>query len=304
LYSSVYNSNIKGLWYFYQKADGDNSETTNNTSHEVLIDGTGANTQNGNTNITNSTNAGQYNAIDYDNIGPVIAYNDVVSRTLRIAVGEGNGSDATKWTKYNLLPDTHPLSRNSGEYVSMKIDSSNGIHLAFYNSSYNTVVYAYLKDRTKLGSTPGTAKDSDFRVHTIDNVIQGGIWTDITVREESGKIEPFIVYGNVARIGNIGGARIAYRGSFTWPLNCPVTGADITGWEAVTMPSDYRVSADRLNIEAWPPTVRSGTLGTAPPNMDFPSDPRTYSAAVGYGSDKFRLAYFAIPGYEQVGVNP
>jgi hypothetical protein len=57
------------------------------------------------------------------------------------------------------------------------------------------------------------------------------------------------------------------------------------------MPARNKVSSDRLNIEAWPPRRRGGTLDVATGSDYAPG----WNAAVGYGSDSFRVAYFTKP---------
>jgi len=77
--------------------------------------------------------------------------------------------------------------------------------------------------------------------------------------------------------------------AFVW-LSPVVTGISIAGWEAVSMPSNYKVNNDRLNIEAWPPTNRAGgTLPTSGPG---------WNAAIGYASDMYRIAYFYRPAFK------
>ncbi|MCL1836176.1 MAG: hypothetical protein FWG46_01375 [Treponema sp.] len=235
--------------------------------------------------IAASSNAGLFSAIDYtSNNYPIIAYYDVANDTLRLAYADREAAEQTnRWTRKYVLDPSHPLYRGSGRFVSIKVDKNNGIHLAFQNSSRNTLVYAY-----------ATARDQPFTAYTVDNVVRGGVWTNISVDNEG---NPWIVYGDTSRVGNYDGARIAYRTNASTatgirfdnrPLTDAVTGADITGWEAVTVPSNYLVNNDRLSIEVWPPTVRGGTLSTAP----------GWHAAVGYGSDRFRLAYFYRPTWQ------
>jgi hypothetical protein len=125
---------------------------------------------------------------------------------------------------------------------------------------------------------------------------------------------PWIVYGNTPRTGNYDGVRIAYRSEsgrtdtglnnavqFSQEAFCPVTNTNISRWEALTMPADYTVNNDRLNIEVWPPTNRSnggtaaapaGTLGTRAAAQG------TWSAAIGYGSTVYRIGYFTVPTYK------
>jgi len=67
----------------------------------------------------------------------------------------------------------------------------------------------------------------------------------------------------------------------------PVSGNLITNWEALTMPANYEVKDDRLNIAAWPPSGYAGTAATSPIGG--------WNAAVGYASDLYRIGYFFKP---------
>jgi hypothetical protein len=282
IYMTAFDARNNSLWY------GSRNGTANTV---MFIDGGNANI-NANNGLAAVASAGQFNAVDYDNfnlngvtaIRPIIAYYDQTNDTVRIALGLNNnpGTGATQWTRMNVLAPGSSLYRGSGRYISIKVDKSNGIHLAFFNSVRSTVVYAYAANR-----------NSDFTAYAIDDVVKGGTWTDISVDNNG---NPWIVYGDSSRTGNYDGARMAYRSGtgtttgiqFVRSKRDPVTNASITGWEAVSMPSNYTINNDRLNIEAWPPTLRGGTLGTAP----------GWNAAIGYASDRYRIGYFYYPAYK------
>jgi hypothetical protein len=292
-YMTAYDSKYQGLWYGTRGG----TSSTNHTSLALSMDGRRdpEMTEIRADGLARTTSAGQYSAIGYDNIGPIIVYYDNTNDTVRVALGTSTSS----FTRYYLLPTTNPLRKGSGKYISMKVDAYQGIHIAFYNSVHNTVVYYYAANRNLIvNGTPNAG--INVKVHTVDKVMtSGGMWTDISVDNYT---NPYIVYGDTSRIGSTDGARMAYRSyatttpnnsiAFTGTLKCPVTGYDITGWEAVTMPSDYTVNNDRLNIEAWPPTPSGNvTVGTRP-TAD------TWNAAIGYGSDIFRIGYFFWPAYK------
>jgi hypothetical protein len=317
IYMTSFNADTKGLWYASRSGttnsqmfiDGTRMINPGNAGDETpaqyppYINETGSG-------ITRATNAGEYNAVDYDNIGPIIAYYDGVNDTVRIAFGANDTPGTGNWTRRYLLPATHPLRVGSGTHISIKVDRLNGIHLAFYNSARTTVVYYYAKDRSFINvanpPTPGdgTATDPNpnVRCHTIDNVVTGGIRTDISIHEQGTQMLPWIVYGDSSRTDNYDGVRVAYRSGtgttsgvqFTGTLICPVTNTEITGWEALSMPAKYTIKNDRLNIEAWPPTVRGGTMGSEP----------GWNAAIGYGGvgsngvDMFRVGYFYYPKFK------
>jgi len=236
---------------------------------------------------TRSPKAGNWSAVDYIGTGtnarPVIAYYDEYNDTLRLAYGTTIEADAAgEWIRRYVLASNDPLFKGSGKYVSIKVDKNDNIHLAFYNSTLQTVVYA-------VGTTT-----TAFTAVAVDSVISGGTWTDISVDNSD---NPWIVYGDSGRTGNYDGARIAYKNAtmFEKILKDP-NGKVITGWEAVTMPANYTVSDDRLNIEVWPPTGRAGVT----PSRTATGD-NAWQAAVGYaGTDTantrmFRIGYFYPP---------
>jgi hypothetical protein len=329
-FMTMYDAQNRTLWYARYNAprtiDGGSTGT-------AIVTGTASNVK---TSIPRSDSAGEFSAIDYVTNGstttiagstrvPIIAYQDSENDTVRIALagtanpgtGSANGND---WFRQYLLPAGHPLFRGSGRYISMKVDKANGVHLAFYNSAKSAIVYAYIKDSNaiKQSTWPLTPSDTlivgttNFYVAIVDNVVKGGTWTDISVDDHG---NPWIVYGDTTRTGNTDGARIAYRSSAQTgiqfgggnPLDHPrdlVTGSDIDGWEAVQVPSKYKVIADRLNIEVWPPTNRSALPDLPTPNASIVGS-RQWRAAVGYaGADgteaaMYRIAYFYYPEYRE-----
>jgi hypothetical protein len=256
--------------------------------------------------------AGEYSAVDYDQYGPVIAYYDQTNDTLRLAYGNSTSTTSSaigNWGRQYVIPENHAtasgLRKGSGKYVSIKVDRTNRVHLAFYNSNLQTVVYASAPARAS-GNGTGAVFTFD-TIHTVDNVVLGGMWTDIAVDNYG---NPWITYAVTSRTGNYDGVRMAYKSlnnndirtnaiRFTRSLTCPVTGANISNWEALTMPANYTVNNDRVNIEAWPPSNRhnggtaaapAGTLGGAP----------GWNAAVGYGSpNAFRIGYFYVPTFKE-----
>jgi len=200
-------------------------------------------------------------------IGPgTVAYFHGVRDTVRIATGSA-------WaTPRDVLPAGHPLFSGSGQYVSMAVSGSD-IHLAFFNSRLGAVVYAF-SDNGGLS----------FEAVVVDTLRGVGTWTDISLDAEG---NPWIVYGFQDRAGNYDGVRMAFRTrnhavEFSREHRCPVTGGEITGWEAVSMPAPFRVNNDRLNIE----TSRGSV---------------SWDTAIGYASDRFRIGYFFRP--ETIGEN-
>ncbi|MCL2761687.1 MAG: Ig-like domain repeat protein [Treponema sp.] len=311
MYVSAYDSVRRSLWFGARVSGSDTAAATATSTPVMLLDGlngvainTALDVGDHNYAAPTSGRAGRYTAIDYITLStgvnrPIIAYYDEANDTVRLVYnhqGDLSLTDAnttqnttlttaTNWTRRYVFKPTDDFYRGSGTYVSMVVDRNDGVtvHLAFFNRISNSLVYA-------------TGRyDGDFTAYTVDNVVSGGTWTDISL--DSGA-NPWIVYADTSRTGNRDGARIAYRdaAAFTRTMNDadgnPITDlAHLTGWEAITMPANYVVNDDRLNIAAWPPRIPAAhTLGTRPTG-----DLHSWDAAVGYGSDMFRLAYFFKP---------
>ena len=260
------------------------------------------------TGIDASSNAGGYNAVDYDSTGPIVAYYDAENDTVRVALGStANANSGSNWSRRYLLPTGHKLRRGSGKYISMKVDRNNGIHIAFYNSFETAIVYVYASSRAALGGatsqTLNIGGTNNFYAAIVDRVVAGGIWTDISVDNYG---NPWITYGDINRFGgSYDGARIAYLSSsdqsgeieFTRTNQDPVTESWITGWEAVQVSSPFTVDNERLNIEVWPPTDRrtAGHTNTFAQNV---SPIGGWNAAVSYANNMLRLAFFYCPTYK------
>jgi len=300
IYMTANDAQNKSLWY------GMRNNTTNNA---FFIDG--GNATDGVTGLPKVANAGEFSAVDYDSTGPIIAYYDQTNDTVRVALGSNNPNAANQFSRNYLLPSGNALYRGSGKYISIKVDKNNGIHLSFFNSVNNTVVYYYAAGRANISQNGTAPNGTTVKCHAIDNVVTGGNWSDISVDDNG---NPWIVYGDNSRTGNYDGVRVAYlspvvSGSgaaavrfFSGSLNTSVeTGSvNITGWEAVTMPANYVVNNDRLNIEAWPPTARAayGTFNTSI------GGPAPWNAAIGYPGGvtssqyMYRVGYFYYPAWK------
>jgi len=150
--------------------------------------------------IAPTSRAGVYQEVDYDDIGPIIAFQDLDNDSVCIAFGlkasptlsrwrvndlstyayqgdiptrhlfpmrdNGTGSNSTyindaggSGAAESLRTFYHPLARDTGQYISMKVDKNGGIHLAFLKVPENTLFYGYLKDRDALN--PNTTEDAN-----------------------------------------------------------------------------------------------------------------------------------------------
>jgi hypothetical protein len=314
VYTTGYDA-VGGNLFFVERVGFDNYGITNEGTRgrqvarlPLFIDGDSNNV------------AGEWSAVDYVaettapyTTHPIIAYYHQTKNTLCLAYGDsdgGNNGTVGNWTiRDDILSGN--LKLGSGKYVSMKVDKGNVIHLAFYfsNSEYQTVVYA--KSNAAI-TTLASFNSAAFTAYAVDTVVSGGVWTDISVDNDG---NPWIVYGDNGRKGNTDGVRVAYKitgtGAFTRALTDPISGNVITGWEAVTMPADYTIADDRLNIEAWPPTDRrtaaqiTATPLTSAANGGSPvagtgANTVGWHAAIGYAgtggvTKQFRIGYFFKP---------
>jgi hypothetical protein len=219
---------------------------------------------------TRSADAGWYSAIDTLSDGrPVIAYYDREHDTVRLAytasVTWTSAAATGAWTIKDVLLSSDSYYTGSGQYVSMRIDGSNNIHLAFYYTSGSTNAVVYAK-----GTVTGT-----FTACMVDNATTVGTWTDVSL-DTSGN--PWITYQDLLRTSNTDGVKIAFYNNGAGVFQKPSTddyGKANTGWEVMSVPTaGHPVNDDRLSIECRPVT-------------------KYWDAAVGYLSgDYVRLAYY------------
>jgi hypothetical protein len=249
--------------------------TTNPGDPQAML---GAGFTNG---IAQSTDAGQYNAIDLTSDGrPVIAYFDATNKTLRLAYttvdAAWHGAD---WNVQEPLGADSQVSgakdanyASSGRYVSMRIDRTgtgdnlNRIHLSFFNYSKNALIYV-----------TGARNAADGRYTfsksvIVDNVSPVGLWSDISL-DSAGR--PWISYLDNYKRGYHDAIKAAYKKTAaSWE-----SAAD---WEYMNVPSVFTAQDSRLSIENWP---SRDSLVSAPDQY--------WNAAIGYiDAERFRVAYY------------
>jgi hypothetical protein len=226
-----------------------------------------------------ANDVGSHSAIAVDSAGcPVIAYYDATRGTVKIARIDGFANTGKTWQKGFALSQSDPLYNGSGTYISMAIDPSDTIHLAFYNSNRKSLVYA----KGKFANVNTSGESGSFETCLVDGSLQVGPWTDISL-DASGN--PWIVYQDVSRSGNTEGVKIAYLAPALYQKAAlDENGKTVTGWEALSVPTHYGVESARFSIEAKP-------SGTSVP----------WDGAVAYKApDLFRLAYYQKPDAPQV----
>jgi hypothetical protein len=270
----------------------------------------------------NRPNTGEYNSIAVTSDGyPVVAYYDMTNEVLKLALSNnavpilgvnwkiiraaGNAANEP-----GIIPKGNDNYTGTGQYVSIKIDTRTGtnpnlnrIHIAAMNSSNKSLVYisgyANFTSGTFGGNTNGTG---DPIVQVVDSVGSVGRWCSLSLDSEG---DPWISYQDEGYQGARDGIKLAYRkastywkgsqtsysayrGTVAWPANEPVDidlwGTNITGWEAMHVPTRFRVENARVGMECYPTRNYTGTLN---PTTRF------WTGAVGFlGQDYFRAAYY------------
>jgi hypothetical protein len=243
----------------------------------------------GTTGEARSARAGEWSAIDLrTDKKPVIAYFDDEHQTVRIAwssvvdpghhtsngaavTGSGNNAaGGERWTVQYAMNIADPNYEFSGNYISMRIDTSNNAHLAFLNTQDSTLVYLKLTWNGS-GYTPGTSV-------VVDELGEGANWIDLSLDQEN---RPWISYlkdkKNFYDVMKMAYLDISLFSNID---------DDNRGWEIMSVPARYYVLDSRTSIENWPSRDTDSNTTTT----------RFWTAAIGYkSSDYYRIAYYTKP---------
>ena len=184
--------------------------------------------------LTAASSASQYFdlGVTSDNHIVLVYFDEAAGKLkLKYSAAAVNGSNPTgtiSWTTSAVdFPDY------TGTYVSMDIDSNNGIHIAAFDSGDGDLKYFYL---SSYGNT-------DLKSMTVDAAFSVGQWTQIKVR--NGK--PYIAYYNNTEAGQRSSIKLAVaEGAVTTTgsggIGTIETGVNeqgfVTGkWDCMTVPS-------------------------------------------------------------------
>jgi hypothetical protein len=240
--------------------------------------------------------AGEFNAIAVDSNGcPVIVYYDKTNEKLRLAMSNNIAPvNATYWLVQDIFPAvdntaTGAVDQNrkgTGEYVSMVIDTQvtpNRVHIAAMNRAAMNLVYI-------TGTIANRAWTFE-KAQVVDSVGTVGSWCEISMDSDG---NPWIAYHDEGYTGSRDGVKIAYYNANRYYKGSTYTGAKyigedvdannvrIEGWEAMHIPTAYRVESARVGMECYP--VRNFTPRPAQ---------KFWNGAVGYlGQDFYRIAYY------------
>jgi hypothetical protein len=241
-------------------------------------------------------NVGQHNAIAVTSAGyPVIAYFDMTNQRLKLAISNNVApTAATNWAiRDNVIPSGNLSAFGTGPYVSMKIDTRvtpNRVHIAALNSVTKQLVYvtgtlAYSNANPPVATFTNTTAD----VQVVDSVGDVGRWCSLSLDADG---NPWISYQDEGYKGAKDGVKVAYKNTTTFTKggtgttyagqDTDINGANITGWEAMHVPTQFRVEDSRLGMECYPPRNYTGTTAT-----------KTWGGAVSYlATDYYRIAYY------------
>jgi hypothetical protein len=261
--------------------------------------------------------AGEYNSIAVTSQGyPVVAYFDKTNQKLKLAISNNTVPIAAANWKIieNVIPATiggavNPVVYGTGLYVSMKIDTRatlpgtqtpnpdlNRIHIAAMNAVNKNLVYISgffnYANGTFGGASNGTGAPI---VQVVDNVGSVGRWCNLSLDIDG---NPWIGYQDESYQGSRDGVKLAYRnvntyykGRNTGTEAAPagyfpkddkdMYGVEINGWEAMHVPTAFRVDNARVGMECFP------TRNVNTNNTKF------WLGAVGFlGEVYFRVAYY------------
>jgi hypothetical protein len=259
--------------------------------------------------VGSKIDAGEHNAIaialNSQNQGcPVIAYYDNTNQRLKMAVSRRpNPISKNDWVIRDfVIPPNNPLSYQTGQFVSMRIDNGardsskkNIVHIAAFNSQRSCLVYitgkinppAISGNSGNLQQDHLTATDNVFTgvvsgelaptVQVVDSVGIVGRWSTISLDEDG---DPWIAYMDEMNRGSMDGAKVAYyKASLYKKAQNDMYGTSVTGWETMHVPALYRVENQiidgrengRLGFENFPTR-----------NFQATTDTRFWSGALGY----------------------
>jgi hypothetical protein len=273
-----------------------------------------AETNNQTDNATNKSkwiDAGEYNSIALTSNGyPVIAYFDKTNQKLKMAISNATVPiAASRWTIIeNVIPTTGTFSAyayGTGEYVSMKIDTTvtpNVVHIAAMNGASKNLVYIKGELRYSAGANP-TPTYTTTAVQIVDSVGSVGRWCSLSLDSNG---NPWISYQDEGYQGSRDGVKLAYYNDISYYKGSSAdankrAGADktqwidadlynnnISGWEAMHIPTRSRVENARVGMENYPTRnydkERDGARTTAT---------KFWLGAVGFlGEGLFRAAYY------------
>lgn len=164
---------------------------------------------------------------------PIIVYYNKTEKCLYFAKGtETKAGESATWT---LTKINNPSGNvDFGRYVSMEMDSSNGLHVVAQDANAGVLYYGYFSTVSSK-PTNGWMK--------IDATSSVGRWTDIKLEDPSKtglNAKPVITYMDSSKLGTTSAVKIAYYESVSGSFDALT---DPTIWEATDQKLSLAVTA-------------------------------------------------------------
>lgn len=161
----------------------------------------------------------------------VIVYFDEIAGQLKLRYSNAGVDGSSPTTNPGWTTSSVTFPDYIGNYVSMTLDSANGIHIAAFDSSDSDLSYMYLP----------AYNSTNLSVVTVDAAFSVGNWTQIKVRESGGNRIPYIAYYNSSETGGRDSIKLAFCKTGVTASNVP-SGVDANGnvtgnWECMTVPA-------------------------------------------------------------------
>ncbi|WP_027728221.1 Ig-like domain-containing protein [Treponema sp. C6A8] len=162
--------------------------------------------------------------VDSNKVAVVVYYGADGKLHLKYKTGVDGSSPNTALTFTENTDVSFP--DGVGQYVSMAIDSSNGIHIAAFDANNSDLMYIYM--------TAYNAKT--YTKMLVDAAGSVGNWTQIKIKNN----KPYIAYYNSTETGGRDTIKLAYSNAAIGSISDGIdssTNYTSTGWEYMTVPS-------------------------------------------------------------------
>ena len=188
--------------------------------------------------VAQGDDAGEFSDIKVINnnnasLTPIIVYYNKTKKCLYFATGkETNAGESATWTLTKI--NNPSVNVDFGRYVSMEMDSSNGLHVVAQDANAGVLYYGYF-ETVSSNPTNGWMK--------IDATSSVGRWTDIKLEDSSKtglNAKPVITYMDSSKLGTTSAVKIAYYDSISGSFDALT---DPTIWEATDQKLSLAVTA-------------------------------------------------------------
>ncbi|MFP3043947.1 hypothetical protein LQZ19_19210, partial [Treponema primitia] len=193
----------------------------------------------------------------------VVAYYDESDGQLKIKYSNGPVDGSSPGTVVTWLNSPVDLPDYVGAYVSMVMDSSDGLHIAAYDAIDSDLKYIYIPSYS----------GGSYTAVTVDQYGSVGNWTQIKLHPTTGV--PYIAYYNATETGGRDTIKLAY--AKTAVTSAADGGVDVNGyttgkWEYMTIPAltpPQGGSTEFQKVNLGFTTANKPVLGYLGTNIEF-----------------------------------